>query len=208
MKRNSQGEYYFLSLCVLEMKTRGTKNTTDALIKSVLRRGSWGECVFETEEFETTIPDNTYRTQLCQHATALCADHVMMVYSLPRSQIKKIVHGTVSAEHRADLLHFQQIHAKKYMLFAYVENVVQEIPSLGKDFSNAYGYAQKHHTLELYLQLWLTHFTDVMENGTPPSCRRLVDLTITTHFKTIVFLHVSGVFLHRSIILCKKLTSM
>ena len=179
MKRNSQGKYDFFSLCVLEMKNRGSEKTTDALIERVLRGGSRGECISDTEEFELAVPDNGYRTQLCQHATALGVDHVMMVYSLPGAQIKKMVHVTVSAEHREDLLHFQQIHAKKYMPFTYVENAVQEIPSLGKDFSKAYGYAQEHHTLELYLQLWLAHFKDIMANGTPPPCRRLVDLSIS-----------------------------
>ena len=37
MRRNSQGKYYFLSLCVLEMKTRSIDNTIDALIESVLQ---------------------------------------------------------------------------------------------------------------------------------------------------------------------------
>ena len=35
-KRNSTGKYDFVSLCVLEMKTRGTEHTTDALVKSIL----------------------------------------------------------------------------------------------------------------------------------------------------------------------------
>ena len=31
MKRNNEGAFDFLSLCALEMKTRGTEKTTDAL---------------------------------------------------------------------------------------------------------------------------------------------------------------------------------
>ena len=122
----------------------------------------------DTEDFKCPIPDNAYRTQLCQHAIALGVDHVMMVYSLPGAQIKNTVHVCVSADHRADLLCFQQIHTIQYMLFAYIENKVQQIPSLEKDFCKAYGYAQEHHTFELYLQLWLVHFKDVMEMALHP----------------------------------------
>ena len=108
-----------------------------------MRRGSWGECVSETEGFAIAIPNNAYRSWLSQHATALGVDHVIMVYSLPGAQIKKMVNICVSAEHRADLLRFRKIHALKCMPFAYVENAIQEIPSLGKDFCKAYGYVSK-----------------------------------------------------------------
>ena len=99
-----------------------------------------------------------------------------MVYSLPGAQIKKIVLVRVSEEHQRELLEFQKYIARKYMPFAYNENASNEIPSLGSDFSKSYGYAQEHHTLELYLRLWQAHSIDVMENGTPSKCRRIIDL--------------------------------
>ena len=178
-KRNSIGGYDFVSLCVLEMKTRGTENTTDALLHSVLNGGSWGECVSGSEKFRSAVPDNAYRTQLCQHATALGLEYVMMVYSLPGAQVKKIVLVQVSPDHQKEFLQFQGFLSAKYMSFAYVKNADKDIPSLGKDYSKAYGYAQEHYTLEFYLQMWLAHSKDVMENGTPTHCRRLIDIVFS-----------------------------
>ena len=63
--------------------------------------------------------------------------------------------------------------------FAHVDGAVREIPSLGKDFTKAYGYAQEHYTLELYLQLSLAHTKDVLLNGTSTHCRRLIDLVFS-----------------------------
>ena len=62
------------------------------------------------------------------------------------------------------------------MPFAYDPNAVREIPSLGDDYSPAYGYAGEHHTAELHLLLWLAHTNDVLQNGTPPPCRRMTEI--------------------------------
>ena len=102
-----------------------------------------------------------------------------MVYSLPSAQIKKIVLVRVRGEHHGDLVQFQSMVARKYMPFGYDVNAVKEIPSLGRDNTKAYGYAQDHHTLELHLQLWLAHSEDVLLHGTPPPCRRLIDLVFS-----------------------------
>ena len=179
MKKNTQGTYDFIGICVIEIKTRASENTVDALTESVLRGGLFTECVTGTELFERVIPDNAYRTQICQHATALGVDNVLMVYSLPGANVKKLVLVGVSVEHRYELLKFQTLLATKYMPFCYVENHSKDIPSLGTDYSKAYGYAQDHHTLELYLYLWHAHNKDVVENGTPPPCRRLIDITFS-----------------------------
>ena len=179
MKKNTQGTYDFIGICVIEIKTRASENTVDALTESVLRGGLFTECVTGTELFERVIPDNAYRTQICQHATALGVDHVLMVYSLPGANVKKLVLVGVSVEHRYELLKFQTLLATKYMPFCYVENHSKDIPSLGTDYSKAYGYAQDHHTLELYLYLWHAHNKDVVENGTPPPCRRLIYITFS-----------------------------
>ena len=65
------------------------------------------------------------------------------------------------------------------MQFAYHHPSVKEVPSLGADNSKAYGYAQDHHTLELHLKLWVAHTNDVVQLGTPPPCRRLIDLVFS-----------------------------
>ena len=62
------------------------------------------------------------------------------------------------------------------MPFAYVQDAVREICSLGEDYSNAYGYAQEHHTLELWLQIWVAYNKDLFEHGTPTSCKRIIDV--------------------------------
>ena len=49
-------------------------------------------------------------------------------------------------------------------------------PDLGEDYSPAYGYAQEHHTVEIWLRLWTEHTKDVIMNVTPALCRRLLDL--------------------------------
>lgn len=47
---------------------------------------TWGECVSGYETFEKAIPDPSYRTQVG------CLDHVMIVFSLPGAQVKKMQH--------------------------------------------------------------------------------------------------------------------
>jgi len=70
---------------------------------------------------------------------------------------------------------FQGSVTSKYMSFAYSLNAVRDIHSIGNDCSPAYGYAQEHETLVLWLNLWIAHECDVIENGTALACRRLID---------------------------------
>jgi hypothetical protein len=56
---------------------------------------------------------------------------------------------------------------------------------LGDDFSPVFGHSQEHETLVLWLNLWYCHQKDVKESGTPPSCRRLVDLTTSAWNKSM-----------------------
>ena len=64
------------------------------------------------------------------------------------------------------------------MPFAYGDDAesVCELPDLGSDFSNAYGYVQEHHTAELWLRMWQAHAEDVEKNGSPTTYHRLIDL--------------------------------
>ena len=52
-----------------------------------------------------------------------------------------------------------------------------EVISLRNDLSDNYGYAVDHHTLDLWLRMWNIHDYDVRKNGTPPPCKRILDLT-------------------------------
>ena len=54
------------------------------------------------------------------------------------------------------------------MAFAYGIQDTGRIPSLGDDNSPVYGYAQEHHTLELWLNIWKEHTKNVQQLGTPP----------------------------------------
>ena len=103
----------------------------------------------------------------------------MIVYSSPRAQVRKIVLIRVLSEHRHEFVSFQRAIAHKFMPFAYQRPCVQEVPSLGDDNSKVYGYAQDHHTLELHLKLWVAHTNDVVLLGTPPPCRRIIDLVFS-----------------------------
>ena len=44
LEQNKNGSYDFISLCVLETKTRGSENTIDALTMEVENNGVWVEC--------------------------------------------------------------------------------------------------------------------------------------------------------------------
>ena len=83
----------------------------------------------------------------------------------------------ISIEQRKALSTLQEVLADQFMSFAYnEENFAGVFPDLGEDYSPAYGYAQEHHTVEIWLRLWTEHTKDVIMNGTPASCRRLLDL--------------------------------
>ena len=47
-----------------------------------------------------------------------------------------------------------------------------QMQSIGEDYDNVYGYAQEHHTIELYMRLWKQHNDDVIANGTPPTIKK------------------------------------
>ena len=80
-------------------------------------------------------------------------------------------------EQRKALSTLQEVLADQFMSFAYnEENFAGVFPDLGKDYSSAYGYAQEHHTVEIWLRLWTEHTKDVIMNGTPASCQRPLDL--------------------------------
>ena len=130
----------------------------------------------KTNEFKHLIPENSYRSQICQHAAALGLDYILMVYSAPGALPKKMVLVCIGADQRYVLCKLQYVLASKFMAFACTQNS-GSIPSLGDDNSPVYGYAQEHHTVELWLNIWKEHTKNVQQYGTPPPCRRLLDLS-------------------------------
>ena len=52
-----------------------------------------------------------------------------------------------------------------------------DVSSLGKDLLDNYGYAIDHHTINLWFRMWKLHDNDVRNNGTPPPCKRVLDIT-------------------------------
>ena len=173
---NGSTEDKFVSLCGLEIKTRSAVKATADLYVQTLRSGEWVECDSGTEEFRKAVPDNAYRSQVCQHAAALGLDYILIAYCLPGSDPKRMVLVRVSEDHRAKIIRIERLLSTKYMKFAYDDESPREIFSLGEDYSPAYGYAQEHHTLELWLRIWVAYNKDLFEHGTPTWCRRLIDV--------------------------------
>ena len=188
MRKEGDSTYSFVSLAVLEMKTKASGRTAAELDLHIAGTGTrFEECDAGTGAFRSAVPEPSYRTQLCQHATALGLDYVLMVYSKPGASVQRIVLLHISEAQRKKLLDLQKGLALKYMQFAYGPEAPGELPRLGDDYSVAYGYATEHHTLDVWLFLWCAYSRDVRENGTPPTFTRFVDLLINTWNKFMGF---------------------
>ena len=105
-------------------------------------------------------------------------EYVLVVYSLPGAAVKRIVLVQVIKDHRDTLLRFQSKLVEKYMSYAYDSEAPCDIPSLGPDGSDVYGYAEEHATLEEALLQWIAQTEDVLNEGTPPSWRRVTSFMV------------------------------
>ena len=77
----------------------------------------------------------------------------------------------ISIEQRKAFFTLQEVLEDQFMSFAYNEEKFAGVfPDLGEDYSPAYGYAQEHHTVEIWLRLWTEHTKNVIMNGTPALC--------------------------------------
>jgi hypothetical protein len=85
------------------------------------------------------------------------------MYCAPKAVVKQMILVCVSLEQQRSLRIFQSLVPTKYMPFANASNTIRDIPSIGIDYSQAYGYAQEHDICECD--------GDVLENGISPSCR-------------------------------------
>ena len=113
-------------------------------------------CNAGDEEFKQAIPENAYRSQVCQHAAALSLSYVLIVYCTPGTLPKKRILVHISVAQRKALSTLQEVLANQFMSFTYnEENFMGVFPDLGEDYSPAYGYAQEHHTVEIWLHYYI-----------------------------------------------------
>ena len=180
-KKNANNQLDFISLTVIEVKTKTSTATVDALQSRIQAIGSgFVECNAGSSQFRIYIPEPEYRAQIVQHATALSLNKVLMVYSTVGALPRLVIIVNFSASQREVVKSFQVQLVNKYMKFVHDSednNGINEFPSLGNDYCEYYGYAAEHHTVELWIRIWRAHWKDVQVNGVPPSCRRLLDST-------------------------------
>ena len=182
-KADNGVSFKFYGLCIIEIKTKSSITTITDLEKSISKHDSnFSVCNVGTNQFQEQVNEPAYRTQICQHAAATGIKNVLLVYTLPGALIKKLVLVKFCSHHLTNLVNFQMWLQEKYLSQLYPTNNSlkgdnMDIESLGKDYGEEYGYAIEHHTVDLWLRLWVSHDFDVRNKGTPPPCKRLLDIT-------------------------------
>ncbi|EJK70714.1 hypothetical protein THAOC_07905, partial [Thalassiosira oceanica] len=167
----------FIGTCILEIKTHTGEEAVTNLANDIIEVGEFTETTVGTEEFERAIPNPAYRSQVCQHGAAGGVDFVLIAFCLPGGLPKRMVLVNIPSPARDPILELEKSLMDRYMPGVHDGSQSDFIfPSLGEDFSKAYGYAQEHHTLELWFYIWLAHKKDVENNGTPPTIRRIIDI--------------------------------
>ena len=187
---NDETKYEFLSLAALEMKTRTSSGTATELEEEIQSIGAFKEVNAGTNEFRNAVPDHAYRTQICQHATCLSLDKVLMVFSTPGGAIKRMVVLSINEEQRNTLFQTQKFLVENCMQFSYGTEAPTDFPKIGEDYSPQYGYAREHHSVDFWLRIWHSHWQDVKERGTPPPCRRLVDIMVSFWNKNMGYVDI------------------
>ena len=104
---------------MIEIKTCSAVSNIDALYRQSINGNKWIECSSVTSEFKLAVPDPAYRSQLCQHCTALGLKCVLIVFGVPGGLPKMMVLVSVSEEHRYNMFTLQQIVAEKYTPFCW-----------------------------------------------------------------------------------------
>lgn len=165
-------------MCAMEFKTRSANDQILALQQQILTYGQFKECDAGSLEFRSLVPDAGYRSQIVHHAAVLGVEYSCIVFSTT-AEVEQAVLVRVSAQQRGDWLRLFKVLSEIHLSFAYGPSAPTSPPRIGPDFSKQYGYAGDHHTLETYVHLWYQHTSDVMQNGTPPACRRLLPLETT-----------------------------
>ena len=90
----------------------------------------------------------------------------MIAYAVPGGLMKRIVLVKFTNHQLSSLLQYQKILQSKYMKVLYQkgEDIEIQLQSIGNNYDNVYAYAQEHHTLELYMQLWKRFNDNVIAN--------------------------------------------
>ena len=101
-------EDFFFALCALERKTRGAESTATKLLLEVINFGTFVECNAGTDDFKKFVPDSSYRSQMCQHATAFNVEYVLIVYCTPCGLAQRMVLLKVSKAQGKSLLELQK----------------------------------------------------------------------------------------------------
>ena len=182
-QNNGKKKWLFLGLCVLEIKTRNTVTTATKLDYDIAKIGcSFKECYAGGMEFRTYVPEPAYRSQISQHACVTGLNFALIAYSIPGGLIKRIVLVRYKTHMLTSLLSYQDEMRKQYMNDFYSDEKSNnlQIQSIGEDYDNVYGYAQEHHTVELYMRLWKRHSDDVIANGTPPTIKKVIESSCST----------------------------
>ena len=145
----------FVGLCVLEIKTKAIENTASALVQQFMAEGrSFLVCNAGTEEFKLHVPDNFYHSQVCQHAATLGLSFVLIVYSTPGAIPKNMILVHISLAQRKALSNLQDVLVNNFISFAYNKGDVAGVFTyFGDDYSDTYGYAQEHHTVNIWMRL-------------------------------------------------------
>ena len=184
---------HFLGLCVLEIKTKNTVTTATRLDHDIAKLGGpFNDCNAGDIAFKKYVPEPAYRSQISQHACVTGLKYAMIAYSIPGGIIKRIVLVRYKANMLVYLSSYQDEMRKRYMDNFYSDddnnNLVMQ--SIGQDYDNVYGYAQEHHTVELYMRLWKRHNNDVIENGTPPTIKKIIESSCSTWNKCMGNVHI------------------
>ena len=82
---NFRLEYNYADSILLPKTKAEVKNS----LKQLRNKLKVQPCDSGTQEFRNAIPDNAYRSQVCQHAAALGLEYILMVYCLPGSHPKE-----------------------------------------------------------------------------------------------------------------------
>ena len=152
-----------MGLCVIEVKTKSALAAINDLEKDISIDGSnFNVCNIGTPKFKELVKEPGYRLQICQDVAVTGIKNVLVVYLISGVSFKKIVLVQMLAHHILSLLDFQKWLQEKYLSQLYpVSNTIKgdllTLGSLGNDYGEEYGYAIEHHTIDLWLRLWVSH---------------------------------------------------
>lgn len=188
----------------LEIKTSTNAKTIDELKSRVAGQSAWHECKCGTSEFESLVPNPSFRTQCIHHAATLDVPYTLLIYATTEEIMQGVLIKVSCAQRQSWREYFKAL-SDEYMGFAY-GNQLGRFPRFAPDQSPDWGYAVDLHSAELALQLWRRHSDDVLVNGTPPPCKRLLPLTVSVWNKMMGGVDITRKTINGASIRTSKLT--